>query len=85
MISYENLQQKSRNVIKTCLFIQEEIPQSQLRNELALLAKHLKKLKSKISAIGLFEINFQLISTYTSIVIGYLIVILQFNTTYGYS
>ncbi|XP_066254949.1 uncharacterized protein [Euwallacea similis] len=82
VLGYEHLRKKIQNNIKTCLMLQEELAQGQLRREIDFLIKIMKKLQPKMSAIGFFEMDFQLISGYVSIMFTYLIIILQFNVTF---
>ncbi|XP_066157939.1 uncharacterized protein [Euwallacea fornicatus] len=82
VLGYERLRKKIQNNIKTCLMLQEELAQGQLRREIGFMIKIMKKFQPKMSAIGFFEMDFQLISGYVSIVFTYLIIILQFNLTF---
>lgn len=82
-MAYEQLQNTSKNNIKTCLMLQEMLTPGRLRNELEILVIIMKKLQPKFSVIGFFQLDFQLISAYISIVFTYLIIILQFSLTFA--
>lgn len=63
--------------------LQEMLTPGRLRNELEILVIIMKKLQPKFSVIGFFQLDFQLISAYISIVFTYLIIILQFSLTFA--
>lgn len=63
--------------------LQEMLTPGRLRNELGILVIIMKKLQPKFSVAGFFQLDFQLISAYISIVFTYLIIVLQFSATFA--
>lgn len=80
IVGCNRIEMKHAKLLSTCHHLHVKIRNDFIRNDLQSVTDYIKDLPPVITAAGFFQVNLKLFSSFFSILITYMIIIIQFSS-----